>query len=164
MKKYIYSFLIILFSISSCDYNKNQIEEVEIIGCWFYMDNESIYTEIYIDSSKVLFYSSENGWSGPYSYWMENNSIQFHGIQYNIGENGCNALIWKNPEFTLNIRKIECIRTESQYPEINPYYLRRCNYLVNAGIITMTDAIEYLNSFVINDSIEYEEEKLFFNK
>ncbi|MDF1574154.1 MAG: hypothetical protein P1P86_03050 [Bacteroidales bacterium] len=160
MKNYVIYTLLLTF-VFSCIPEKKEQRGINLIGSWFYIENENVYTEVIIDSNYISFYSSENGLLGPYSYSMENNNLQFHSAQYNMIEDGCNTVIWENEEFTIKLTRLSNLILTPDSNTLNPYYLRRCNYFVNSGVISTDEAIEYLNRIEKSDSIEFIEEIYF---
>jgi len=148
----------------SCHSN-NTILNSQILGTWSFLEADTSYIELYIDESTLTFYSKEDGYMGPYKYMIENNNIQFNKIKYEIIADSDYSLKFRNSDYTLNLKKIDCVFTKyDTINKINPYYLRRCVSLVNIGVMSVAEALNDLDLIVHNSDEFIEEQIIEINK
>jgi len=149
-----FALLIILIVIFGCNGGNNIITNKSVYGDWAYLTHDSTYGEIYFSTSRITFYTENDGQFGPFNYKIQNDSLVFNDVKYKIINHNCNKIILKNAQAILELDKLNLNQVIENDSLINPFFLRRCNYLVNKGIITMKDAVDYLSSIVTTDKIE----------
>jgi hypothetical protein len=143
-KRKVFIVLIFMLFIIGC---KNQSNNLKIIGDWYCLLPDSSYSEVYINNDKVRVLTSKNGWFGPYEYKIKDDSLCFKSIEnYKIGKKGCDEIVLRNNNSVFRLKRIELEKVKADTSFFNPFNLRRCNFLVHEGVITMRDAMDYLKS------------------
>jgi hypothetical protein len=143
----------LLFSCYSAE-KKEPVNE-NLVGNWAFIDSNGKYSEIYIESGSLSIYNEEFCNSlGVMNYNIKNDSLHFNGLSYFIEAISCDRVNLGNQENNLLLDRISVLEPDT-INSINPFYLRRCSYLVDNGIISVKDAIQYLNS-LLSDEIKPE--------
>lgn len=119
-----------------------------LIGDWAFVSSDTTYTELYIDENQLKFHSEKNGYIGPFDYEVKANNILFNEINYFIKKIDNNQVLLSSDDYKILLMRIR-VNDSVDENNINPFYLRRCNLLVNEGMISMQDAILYLNSIQV---------------
>ena len=136
----------------SCHYSEieNDIND-DLVGNWAFIDTNGKYSEMYIKSGSLSIYNEEFCNSlGIMKYSIRNDSLNFKGLSYSIEFRSCSKLILRTQENKLLMDRITILEYDT-INTMNPFYLRRCSYLVNNGAISVKDAIQYLNSLLSDD-------------
>ncbi len=140
-----------LFSCYSAE-KKDSVNE-KLVGNWAFIDSNGKYSEIYIESGSLSIYNEEFCNSlGEMNYNIKNDSLYFNGLSYFIEVRSCGRINLRNQDNNLLMDRITVLESDT-INSINPFYLRRCSYLVDNGIISVKDAIQYLNS-LLSDNIK----------
>ncbi len=155
--KHIIIIILILFGVG-CNNRENEdnISNSLIVGNWAFLAQDSTYGEVYINDSIITFYTERSGHEGSSRYQIKDDTLSFFNTKCKISIPDCHVIVLENPEVMLTLEKINLsgIRDSNQ---MNPFYLRSCNFLVHKSIIKMEDAIEYLSSMEVVDNIVEEE-------
>lgn len=156
--------VILLFCIVgfvSC-LNPSKEQHNALIGAWSFLDDKQYYVEMYVDNESVSFFHEiEGNFQGNMKYEIRNDSLFFSSMSYSIEVMDDNVVNLENYEYRLRLSRIFPLMISDRTNQINPFYLRRCNFLVNTGIISMKEAIDYLNRHVPNtDEWQPEEESI----
>ncbi len=148
-----------------CNDYKDENININVIGSWYYLNQDSIYTEIYIDSSKIMSFSEKTLYMGPYKYTISNNHISFNDLYYKIEPTSCKSMIWENSEYEMNMNRIDSFSFDFSRikDDANPFYLRKYVYLVNHGLMTTEEALKLLCGKVDIYNNKYIEEDLKIN-
>lgn len=131
----------------------NQETDIDLSGSWAFLDEKDCYCEAYIDEANIVFLLDLVEKTGPFSYIIKNDSLYFSGYKYKIDFKNCDSLILLSNYENLLLFRINIGKSQDT-SSYDPVYLRRCNFLVNNSIISMDEAIEYLNSLQINGTIK----------
>lgn len=160
MIKHGFTFIIITLIILGCRTDAIDYSQ-QILGDWAHIDDHGYYAELYIEFEDIKsFHEKDGDFFGRMKYSIEKDSIFFNQMRYQIAFQDDKSIILRNNDFTLHLYRIYPIKLDS-INSINPFYLRRCNFLVNKGIISMKKAIDYLNKLGSNiDEWQPEEELL----
>lgn len=155
MKKLSLSTVLVILSIAVQSQIFNKKPDIDLTGCWAFLNENSSYSEAYIDKNSIVFLLDMIEKSGPYSYDIINDTLYFSSFKYKIKYQSCDSLFLSYNSTVYLLTKINIGRSLDT-TSFDPIYLRRCNFLVNNGVISMDDAIEYLNSLQLNDSMKEE--------
>lgn len=160
MSNYSISFLMAVLLLGACNKDTSNCSQ-QIIGDWAYIDDNGKYAELYIENGYIKTYHEQyDDFFGRMKYSIEKDSLFFNQMRYQINFQEDKSIILRNDDFSLCLFSIYPLKTDS-INSINPFYLRRCNFLVNRGIISMKEAIDYLNRHVPNpDEWQPEEESI----
>jgi len=140
-------FLILIIVFYSCGNRESVQNEVNIIGDWAFIDSEMKYAEAYVSSESITFFSDADGQVGPFRYLVKKDSIFYDGVSFMYKLNTCNNLLFiSETQDTINLIKMDLSKTIVDSFYLNPYHLRRCNFLVKEGIISMEQAYNYVTS------------------
>ena len=152
-------FLIPFFLIMGCKSQESNYHDI-IMGKWAYIDPEGQYCEMYIDHDQILSQPEYAIYHGPYDYTIVNNKIIFNNIPYYIEIIDCNSFRLSNSNFNLVFEKLHIDKLLSSEDVFYGFFLRRCNYLVNKGRLSIKEAYETLKAFSLNEfkGIEEKEE------
>lgn len=145
-----------LFLTSNC---RSQSKDVNInfSGIWVYIDESNSYSEFKFSDHILTINSDSEGQLGPYDYILNGDSLYYSDCKYEIIKHGCDSISLISSEFgKLELEKINLANQKEEINSYNPFYLRRCFYLVNRGEMRMSDALKYLNSLWPVDSIQDE--------
>jgi len=138
-------FAIIFFSCNQKKYNNCNLVE----GKWgFYSHN--MYGELYVDSINLVF-KLEDGTYGPYHFQLVNDTLKYFTKNYKVSFEGINSIRLENDNELIIMKRITSFSTD--HMQIDPFYLRKCNYMVNNNYIDMDSAINYLCSIEILESV-----------
>lgn len=137
----------LVLCLTYCKPGKN-ITNFDPTGLWSSVEDTNSYHEIMFKNNTITFQSDKFGVGGPYHYYVKGDSLYYFGMKCAISDVNCDSFILKSSE---NIMILEKIKIVDQYDSLfshdyNPFYLRRCNILVNKGLISMSEAINYLKS------------------
>lgn len=157
-------FILLLFfglSNSCLTVEDEHVLNDSIIGDWAYIDQNNMYTEIYIKNKSLSIYSEEFGdFLGIMKYSTRNDSLIFNDLCFAIEYQSFNRITLRNQKSNLIFTRIPNLGHDT-INSINPFYIRRCSFLVNNGTVSMQEAIKYLNSLLSND-IKPEETHMLF--
>lgn len=106
---------------------------------------EKYYAEIiFSEDSTLIIHSELDGQIGPFQYSESDNVLTFNNVNYSIisDTNDLITLRYHSGEFLLY--KIPFDEINLKKNQIDPFYIRRCYFLVNLNIITADDAAKYL--------------------
>jgi len=152
--------------LNSCIDSKNKYSNVNLQGSWYFLDEDSIYTEIYFDKIRIMSFSEKTLYMGPYNYTLNNDKISFNGLNYRIKSLSCRSMEWSNPGYVMDLNRIESFKFDFSNikNDRNSFFLRKYTYLVNNGLITANEALNIIcNKSEIN-SKEYIEENIKVNR
>ena len=134
--------LILKFNGCNIDYHNNKL-----IGDWSFIDDENNYSEVYITSDKILFFSDVHGQMGPYPLIIKKDSLYYVGNTFKYSFRDCNnSLIVQNYEDSLFLNRINLKKIIVDTSSVNPFHIRKCYFLVQNGLMTMGQVYEYLDS------------------
>jgi len=149
MIKHGLAFLIITLIILGCRTDTIDYSQ-QMLGDWAHIDDHGYYAELYIESRNIKSYHEKySDFFGSIKYSIEKDSLFFNQMRYRIDLQEDKSIVLRNDDFSLHLYRMYPIKLDS-INSINPFYLRRCNFLVNKGIISMKEAIDYLNKHVPN--------------
>ena len=158
--------ILILTGIVSCNQLENQNKSIHFPygSKWTFIKNDSKFKENYAEiefnkNSTLLIHSEFDGQVGPFQYKESDNELTFNNVSYSIISDKNGLIILRNPNEEFFLYKIPCDERNSKSDQIDPFYLRRCYFLVNFNYITTDDAIKYLSNIITSspDSIPKEE-------
>lgn len=149
-------FIGLLFLSLNCR-SQHSDGSINLCGVWAYISESGSYAEFNFSDQILTINSEIDGILGPFSYKLKGDSLYYSDCKYAVVKHDCDSLSLMSSEFgKLGLERINQVYQKEEFNSYNPFYLRRCFYLVNRGTIRMTDAIEYLNSLVSIDSIREE--------
>lgn len=147
--------LFVVICFSSCSNNNNEVDTLVAEKSHFVNDSKLTfidikskkpdYAEIYFYHDSLLIHSEEGGYFGPYHYRILNDTIYFNKLKFNILRNEkykTISLVNNHQNILLYDIPLQKVKSKA---DINPFYLRRCHYLVALNIITMREALNFLN-------------------
>jgi len=110
--------------------------------------NENYAEIVFSNNSTLLIHSEIDGQIGPLQYKESENVLTFNEVDFSITNdaNGFTLLRNDNQEFMLY--SIPFREEEFDFYQIDPFYLRRCYFLVNLNVITTDSAIKYLSGII----------------
>ena len=158
MKTIFLSLLMTLLPIFyiGCNIIPGNASENNLKGTWAFLLENGEYCETLIHDDYISFFSDDDGRSGPFPYMIVHDSIIYHGNRFQIKEINYSTYEWCNSEYCIFLEKLFLIDANSDSSKIDPFYLRRCDYLVKKGKITMEEALQYLCNIETDQSIEEE--------
>ena len=132
MKKNIFVVsLIAVISFVGCYSDKEKtMTNNELIGDWSFIYEDSIYSEAYIRQDSISFMSESDNETGPFYYQIRNDSLFYLNNSFRISICNCNSIKLSSNKYTFVLDKIDLDNVIKDYSCVNPFYLRRCNYLV----------------------------------
>ncbi len=140
--------------------NPGNEQQNRLSGTWSFLDDEQNYVEMYLDKEYISFFHEKDGnFEGNMEFEIRNDSLFFNNMSYAIEYTNDCTVILRNNKYHLTLHRISPPIVPDQTKKINPFYLRRCNYLVNQGIITMEEAIDYLRTLESNTKKKGPKEK-----
>ncbi|MBN2523787.1 MAG: hypothetical protein JXB24_10980 [Bacteroidales bacterium] len=160
MKKFsMLSVLLICLILSIQCFNKKKpnLTIGFIIGQYACLDRDSSYTEIYITNSNILFHT-DIGRIGPYDLVLKNGKITFNDITYSIEQKDCYHLIFRNQENEFLLEKIDTSKFICGPLKINPFSFRHCYFLAKNGLMTIEEAIDFMQE--LKEPVEVKDEDL----
>lgn len=138
--------------INSCQLCKSKSKDLDVMGDWAFIDSESTYSEAYINKEKIVFFSDAHGHFSQ-RYNIKDDSIYYGGVSYKVEFRNCNSnMIFIHETDSISMLRVDLSKIIVDTSYFNPFHLRRCNFLVQEGIITIEQAINYLNSMEIESS------------
>lgn len=141
-------YVALILIIVNCQSPHPEQDNRMLIGDWAFISSDTTYTELYIEENQLMFYSEKNGYIGPFDYEVKTNNIFFNEINYFVKKIDNNQVLLSSDDYKILLMRIR-VNDSIDENNINPFYLRRCNLLVNEGMISMQDAILYLNSIQV---------------
>ncbi len=130
------------------------------------IDNESKpdYAEIeFLRNNMLVIRSDKDGQVGPFEYKISENILTFNKLEFSITPNTDGSVNLKGNEEEFILYPILFSENTIGSNQIDPFYLRRCCFLVHLNFIAMDDAIIYLNEVGIPVDSMPEEEIIFTN-
>jgi hypothetical protein len=122
----------------------DHIYKEDLIGNWTFIENDSSYGEIYINDKCISFFTDADGDYGKYNYGIYEDSLKFYFYAFKISFKSSNEITLESNYKRYHLERININSTIQDTTFYNPYYLRRCNYLVEKGEISMKEAISFL--------------------
>lgn len=151
---------------ASCN-DQNKIKDTNkflFSGKWTFIESSAKdiinYAEIDFKSNSTLeIYSETNGKEGPFQYSEMNNTLTFNNIDLLITSDSNGFIRLSNLTNEFLLYKIPFDDENLKSNQIDPFYLRRCYYLVQLNYITTNRAIDYLSDLTATkkDSISNDE-------
>jgi hypothetical protein len=113
-------------------------------GLWAFLDDTNSYYEAMFKNEMVTFQSDALGKVGPFKYFIVDDSLYYFNLKYAIYNIECNTFTLTSNNYKILLEKINIVDQRSDSNYYDPFFLRRCNFLVSRGLISMSDALEYL--------------------
>lgn len=160
----------VLIGLLSCNQIDRQDTSIRFtIGSkWTFIEKNSKldkeYAEIeFKENYSLLVFSELYGRLGPFEYHLTDSVLAFNNINFLIipEENGSITLKNQNEEFILY--KIPFDESVLDSNQSDPFYIRRCYFLINLGFITTDDAINYLSTIAYQQDSIVEEDIIISN-
>ena len=117
-------------------------------------------SKLFGDNNEIYFLSEILVIVGPFNYSMVNNRIEFNNISYDIEIVDCNHMRFVNSNYNIMFEKIELTKPISRNELWDGFFLRKCVYLLNKGLLSYKEAYDTLKAYNYNefdDVIEDEE-------
>ena len=134
--------IVIAFTqITSCVTEKKEITKYDLIGNWAFIENDSSYGEMYVTAENLSFNTDLNGNYGDYTFNISQDSLKYHFFSYKIILKSYSNITLVSDYKKYYLERIDINNVIKDTTYYNPYYLRRCNYLVNKGKISMREAV-----------------------
>ncbi len=116
---------------------------------WTFINSANSINEVYAemffkDDSNLVVFSESDGQLGPFEYEETSEALIFNNFRFTkkLRQEGYTSLINYNDEFLLF--KIPFIEEGLDTNQMDPFYVRRCFFLVNLNLITTDEAAKYL--------------------
>jgi hypothetical protein len=167
--------LLVIFSflfLCACKREKRKSQNDFLLekGLWTFIqiENDSAfnYAEIEFANNQILRIRSEfKGTVGPFDYYFKVDTLLINDFAYRLtSDNSNEKFVLENESEKFILYRIPFKEEILNKKQIDPFYLRRCYFLVHMNLITYDDAVNYLaNTFEVpKDSIP-EEEIIFTN-
>ncbi|QTE23351.1 hypothetical protein [Polaribacter cellanae] len=131
-------------------------------GRWTFIKNDKQninYSEIEFSDKIINIYSEYYGKIGPFKYKVLENNLIFNNQEFNINLVNNQYLILENNSAKYYMYKIPFKKGSIEKNQLNPFYIRRCYFLIHLNFIKVKDAIEYISKLreIPKDSILEEE-------
>ena len=141
----IFKRLLVIIGLTGC-LSPSTAQCNRLFGAWSFLDDQQHYVEMYLNSERISFFHEIDGnFHGNMQFTIRDDSLFFNNMSYAIDFENDYTVLLVNSSHHLTLHKINPPIISGKTNTINPFYLRRCNYLVNQGIITMTEAVDYLS-------------------
>ena len=150
-------FSILLIILFGCILEDSNTSKFEIEGDWAFILEDGSYGEAYLFNDSITFLTEILGSTGPYFYQVKKDSLFYYDQKFEIKKITCGIFELCSKDYCFKLNRIYTNAGNEDYSNTDPFYLRRCNYLVQKGLITMEDAVKYLNSSEITEEIIEEE-------
>jgi hypothetical protein len=145
------SFFIILFYCmvlnAACNKREeNKITSNQILSQWTFINSDSLqYDEVTIDNENLNFYTEFYGRT-VLSYSIKDDSLHFLNNSFKIDIMDCDQIVLTGNKGKYLMYKIPFDLFHINKNQLNPFYLRRCYYLVHLNKMTFEESVNYLNS------------------
>lgn len=136
----------VIFLMSSCNETKHE-QSNQLTGKWSFV-NDNIYGELYVDSNDLKF-KLEDGTYGPYKYEFTDDTLKYFNKYYRVIFDSYNSIKLENNQGVIKMKRMTSYVFGQN--QIDPFYLRRCNYLVNNNFIDIDSALSYLCAIEMTD-------------
>ncbi len=153
------TFIIIFFTavcMVSCNQSikQEQFEELSINeSLWtFISDMHSVakYAEIKFNNNNTLSINTDtDGHVGPFTFSINDSVLTFNHFEFKIVIKTNDFIKLKNKKNIYFLYKIPFNESDHQKNQIDPFFIRRCYFLVNLNYISTDSAISYLSNFAI---------------
>ena len=133
--------------ILGCNNSEDLIRESKLIGNWASIDENGNYIEFYIEEDTISLFSEDfYDFRGDMLYYIKNDSLRFNKYSFFIEYHSCSKIKLVNNSSKLILERLPTVPLYDTINSINTFYIRKCSFKVNHKIISMEEAIEYLNS------------------
>jgi hypothetical protein len=130
-----------------CNSSDELFRENSLIGNWSCIDDNGNYTEFYIKEDTISLFSEDfYDFRGEMVYSIEEDTLRFNNYSYFIEYDSCSKIKIVNNSSELILERLPTVPENDTINLINTFYIRRCSFKVNHNLITMEEAIKYLNS------------------
>ncbi len=144
----VYSVTVFLIGCQGSSSNKNIAEELEDSKWAVIRGLDSVkldYQEIVFLRTGWARIQSENlGQQGPLTYSIQDGQVAIGNELFNVVEFSGYRLDLQNSSDYLILYRVPEFRTKVDSNQIDPFYLRRCYFMLHENEITIDSAIEYL--------------------
>ncbi len=170
MKKIILIFSLIGFFGCSQSYKQKQSSHFPVGSQWTFIKNDTAfkidYAEIkFEDNGFLRIHSETEGENGPFKYEINDSLLVFNNFKFVITPHENGSLMLRNDMREFILYRIPFDMENVYSSQIDPFYLRRCYFLVHLNFISFDEAIKYLsNTTAIPEDSMPEEEIIFSNK
>ena len=151
MKKIILIFSLIGFFGCSQSYKQKQSNHFPVGSQWTFIKNDSTfeidYAEIkFEDNCFLRIHSETEGKNGPFKYEINDNILVFNNSKFVITPDENGSLMLRNDMGEFILYRIPFDMGNIYTDQIDPFYLRRCYFLVHLNSISFDKAVKYLSN------------------
>jgi len=161
--------VILFLSCSEFDQNKNLSKILDNSGKWTFINTSDTikdYGEIDFKIKKINIHTVKDGPSmGLINYRINKDSLFIRDLAFQIIQVKNTLILLKGNGYDFILHKILFKEEDLNKIGTNPFYLRRCYFMVHLGYMTMDEAAEYLSEITKPyDDLELEEEEIIINR